>query len=132
MDVREKLVKQAISHFRHGVSHDIFSEPVTTYAKLAIEALEKENGVMVQEWISVEDRLPEKDGAYLVTTNSFGDRQRVKLRWFAKDGENVDAYALAGQKDVWYLYDIECGYVSINSVTNWMPMPSTEGIEDDT
>ena len=42
MDVREKLVKQAISHFRHGVSHDIFSEPVTTYAKLAIEALEKE------------------------------------------------------------------------------------------
>ena len=42
MNVREKLVKQAISHFRHGVSHDIFSEPVTTYAKLAIEALEKE------------------------------------------------------------------------------------------
>ena len=42
MDVREKLVEQAISHFRHGVSHDIFSEPVTTYAKLAIEALEKE------------------------------------------------------------------------------------------
>ena len=42
MDVREKLVKQAISHFRHGVSHDIFSEPVTTYAKLAIEAIEKQ------------------------------------------------------------------------------------------
>ena len=42
MDVREKLVKQAISHFEYGVSHDIFSEPVTTYAKLAIEALEKE------------------------------------------------------------------------------------------
>ena len=48
MDVREKLVKQAISHFRYGVSHDIFSEPVTTYAKLAIEALEKANGVTVQ------------------------------------------------------------------------------------
>ena len=48
MDVRKKLVKQAISHFRYGVSHDIFSEPVTTYAKLAIEALEKANGVTVQ------------------------------------------------------------------------------------
>ena len=59
MDVREKLVEQAISHFWYGVSHDIFSEPVKTYAKLAIEALEKENGVTVQEWISVEDRLPE-------------------------------------------------------------------------
>ena len=60
MDVREKLVEQAISHFRYGVSHDIFSEPVKTYAKLAIEALEKENGVTVQEWISVNDRLPEQ------------------------------------------------------------------------
>ena len=59
MDVREKLVEQAISHFWYGVSHDIFSEPVTTYAKLAIEALKKENGVTVQEWISVNDRLPD-------------------------------------------------------------------------
>lgn len=42
MDVKEKLMKQAISHFSYGVSHDIFSEPVTTYAKLAIEALEKQ------------------------------------------------------------------------------------------
>lgn len=42
MDVREKLVEQAISHFWYGVSHDIFSEPVTTYAKLAIDALEKQ------------------------------------------------------------------------------------------
>ena len=49
MDVREKLVEQAISHFWYGVSHDIFSEPVTTYAKLAIEALKKENGVTVQK-----------------------------------------------------------------------------------
>ena len=48
MNDRKKLVKQAISHFRYGVSHDIFSEPVTTYAKLAIEALEKANGVTVQ------------------------------------------------------------------------------------
>ena len=48
MDAKEKLVKKAISHFWYGVSHDIFSEPVTTYAKLAIEALEKANGVTVQ------------------------------------------------------------------------------------
>ena len=61
MDVRKKLVEQAISHFWYGVSHDIFSEPVKTYAKLAIEALEKENGVTVQEWISVDDRLPEEN-----------------------------------------------------------------------
>ena len=55
MDVREKLVEQAISHFWYGVSHDIFSEPVTTYAKLAIEALEKENGVIVEGRVHQEE-----------------------------------------------------------------------------
>ena len=42
MDDKERLIKQAISHFSYGVSHDIFSEPVTTYAKLAIEAIKKQ------------------------------------------------------------------------------------------
>ena len=50
MDDKEKLVKQAISHFSYGVSHDIFSEPVTTYAKLAIEALEKQIPKMPDMW----------------------------------------------------------------------------------
>ena len=97
-----------------------------TEKDLIIQDLRRENAELrarVPQWISVDDRLPEKDGAYLVTTNSFGDRQSVKFRWFAKDGENVDAYDLAGQKDVWYLYDSECGYISINSVTHWMPLP---------
>ena len=42
VDDKEKLVRQAISHFSYGIQHDIFSEPVTTYAKLAVEALEKQ------------------------------------------------------------------------------------------
>ena len=119
MDVREKLVellKEVVAIQQCG-----FEDPLPTYETAARYLIA--NGVTVQEWISVKDRLPEKDGAYLVTTNSFGDRQSVKLRWFAKDGENVDAYDLAGQKDVWYLYDIECGYVSIKTVTHWMPLP---------
>ena len=35
-------IKEAISHYHYGVTHDIFSEPVTRYAKLAIKALEKQ------------------------------------------------------------------------------------------
>ena len=35
-------IKDAINHFKYGISHDIFSEPVTTYAKLAVKALEKQ------------------------------------------------------------------------------------------
>ena len=84
MDVREKLVEQAISHFWYGVSHDIFSEPVTTYAKLAIEALKKENGVTVQEWISVDDRLPqenEPEGAICEQVQVLLDNGVVSTGW---------------------------------------------------
>lgn len=39
---RENLsIQDAINHFKYGISHDIFSEPVTSYAKLAIKALKK-------------------------------------------------------------------------------------------
>ena len=35
-------LSEAISHYKHGITHDIFSEPVTTYAQLSIDALEKQ------------------------------------------------------------------------------------------
>ena len=82
------------------------------------------NGVTVQEWIPVTERLPQEDGAYIVTTNYSGNRQGVSIRWFAKDGETIDEYDLAGQKYVWYFYDSEYGYISIDSVTHWMPLPN--------
>lgn len=40
---RENIkIEDAINHFQYGISHDIFQEPVTTYAKLAIKALKKQ------------------------------------------------------------------------------------------
>ena len=35
-------IEKAIDHYKYGISHDIFAEPVTTYAQLSIEALEKQ------------------------------------------------------------------------------------------
>ena len=112
MDVREKLVEliESARYWGSNTSEEIADHLIS-------------NGVTVQEWISVYDRLPQEDGAYLVTANDFGNSQRVKIRWFAKDGETVDKYDLAGQKYVWYLYDSECGYASTKSVTHWMPLP---------
>ncbi len=125
MDVREKLVEQAISHFWYGVSHDIFSEPVTTYAKLAIEALKKENGVTVQEWISVDDRLPEETGRYLavkkrIAPDDFGGNRTdiVIIRFFVDDGFRLPIHI-----PDWINKKIN------EEVTHWMPLPSTEGLE---
>ena len=33
------VIDEAISHFAMGITHNIFNEPVTSYANLAIEAL---------------------------------------------------------------------------------------------
>ena len=46
-NVREKArnvisIQDAINHFKYGINHDIYSESVTTYAKLAVKALEKQ------------------------------------------------------------------------------------------
>ena len=81
------------------------------------------SGVTVPQWIPVTERLPEEDGAYLVTTNCFGKHQVIDVRSFAKDGETVNKYDLAGEKYVWYFYDSEYGYVSTNCVTHWMQLP---------
>ena len=100
MDIRDRLVKQAISHFWSGVSHDIFNEHVTTYAKLAIDALEKENGVTVKEWVSVKDRLPEENTTVIVAT----DNGIVFQCLYAYDGW-----------DLWDDNDV--------NITHWQPMP---------
>lgn len=113
MDVREKLVKQAISHFEYGVSHDIFSEPVTTYAKLVIEALKKENGVTVQEWISVKDRLPDQSGEVLVIVS--GNPQKNITLNCAYELAEYDPYG-GWIMEMWPEWEDAV-------VTHWMPLP---------
>jgi hypothetical protein len=39
---KEITIEDAINHFKYGISHDIFKEPVTSYAQMAVEALEKQ------------------------------------------------------------------------------------------
>ena len=34
--------EKAIEHFHYGITHDIFSEPVKTYARLAVDALREQ------------------------------------------------------------------------------------------
>ena len=111
MDVREKLIK-------------ILEEPCDgRYPACELAEYLISNGVTIQKWTSVKDRLPEKDGNYLVVINYFGKYQNINVRSFAKAGETVNEYDLAGEKNVWYRYDSEYGYVSTSSVTHWMPLP---------
>ena len=49
------------------------------------------NGVTVQEWISVEDRLPEKDGQYLIFTTQYFTPDHID-EIDHKDGIEISGY----------------------------------------
>ena len=62
MDVREKLVEI----LRNPIFPHKLVDPIDAVAAYLIDS-----GVTVQEWISVKDRLPEKDGLYLIFTTQY-------------------------------------------------------------
>ena len=102
MDVREKLV-ELIESARYWGSN--------TSEEIAENLLE--NGVTVQEWISVDDKLPEV-GGYVVCI--------AKRNPFSRFMPMVARI----EKNGW-VNPITEQYIS--EVTHWMPLPSTEGLE---
>ena len=82
------------------------------------------NGVTVQKWIPVTERLPEEDGYYLVAKKIFNNSILQEVLSFAKDGRKVDKYDFHREwKNVWHYYDSEWGHLTIDDVTHWMPLP---------
>lgn len=76
------------------------------------------------KWIPVTERLPEKDGKYLVARKLFNNSIFQEVLSFAKDGRKVDKYDFhRGWKNVWYRYDSEWGHLTIDDVTHWMALP---------
>ncbi len=85
-----------------------------------------ENGVVVPQWISVKDRLPEKEGQYLCvsyykTTNSW----YINLYWFSKDLYKFNDLYFSDKKGVsgFWDSDSEWGCCHRENVTHWVPLP---------
>lgn len=76
------------------------------------------------EWISVKDRLPNKNGKYLCCKDSFWGGEYIAIYSFATNLYKVDKYDFKGMKRAgWYDYDSEWGYGEMHGVTHWMPLP---------
>ncbi len=78
------------------------------------------------EWISVKDRLPEKDGEYLcIDYFKLFKEQFHRVCYFANDLYEVDELVFADEKGKsgFYKDDRECGYYTLSSITHWMPLP---------
>ena len=103
MDVRKKLVELIIKSGEICYSH--------TAEELASHLIA--NGVTVQEWISVKDRLPEKYGRYLALTPGY-------LKGF----EQYDAWLIYYHPESgFYDADPQWGDIPMDDITHWMPLP---------
>ena len=107
MDVREKLVELL----------DIIIQPgQKTLGDIADHLIS--NGVTVQEWISVTDRLPETDGIYIVCDCRLNGNQ-----WIHTDGFRKASSSWCELHGMYY-DDVYGRYSEQDKFTHWMPMPN--------
>ena len=99
MDVREKLVDLIIDAKRTDPETGSFTEYLADHLI--------SNGVMVQEWVSVDDRLPEDDSDVLA---------------YSRIGEESRIYPACYTNGVWF--DCVFNVPATDMTTHWMPMPN--------
>ena len=86
-----------------------------------------DKGYQKQHWISVDDRLPEKDGHYLCINPPIVKNvpPSIRILFFAKDLYELDAYDFYNKdgKSGFCNYDNEWGWCEYEDITHWMPLP---------
>ena len=101
MDVREKLVEliESARYWGSNTSEEIADKLI-------------ENGVTVQEWISVKDKLPENDGQYLIFTTQYFTPDHID------EIDHIDGIEISG-------YSKRFGFLSKNGIyaKYWCEMP---------
>ena len=122
MDVREKLV-ELLQNAKSAMKSENLSCDIAR--NMFVVDFMMANGVTVQEWISVDDRLPDETGRYLavkkrIAPDELGGNRTdiVILRFFVDDGFRMPTH----------IPDWINGEIN-EEVTHWMPLPSTEGLE---
>ena len=85
MDVREKVIEILENSFeKQYEKRGLLTAPHTASDLIA-------NGVTVQDWISVKDKLPEKDGQYLIFTTQYFTPDHID-EIDHKDGIEISGY----------------------------------------
>ena len=108
MDVREKLV-ELLRNAKAAMKSENLSCDIAR--NMFVVDFMMANGVTVQEWISVKDRLPENIA------------NRVLVVCERSNGVFYAHY----EKPFWI--NLETDKPFISTVTHWMPLPSTEGLK---
>lgn len=79
------------------------------------------------DWISVKDGLPKKDGRYLCTIyHKYSNLSFINVVNFANNLRDVDEfefYNYTYNRSGWYDYDSEYGNYEVEDVVAWMELP---------
>ncbi len=84
------------------------------------------------KWISVKNKLPDRPGLYLVTTETIG-MKRIQILYYGEIELTLPRNANAFHYNVskyseskyhWHMYDSELGDIPIYDVIAWMPLPA--------
>lgn len=95
-----------------------FPDTMVKHAKC--ELLKEQEDV---QWINVKDKLPEKDGQYLVVYTFFDYRGMGVVR-FSHNLHEIDEYVFDTEnRPGWYEPDDEVGYFERTTVTHWAKLP---------
>lgn len=80
------------------------------------------NGVTVQQWIPVSERLPDKKGKYLALLEYV---KCTMILNFSLDFLVCDEYGFPTKekKSCFYYYDDDWENIEVPEVTHWMPIP---------
>lgn len=83
------------------------------------------------EWVPVTERLPEKDGKYLVCEKwdcGYGAIYNIRVVSYSLNLNKVDKYDFHGKeykRPGWFDYDSEYGHFETGrDITHWMPLPT--------
>lgn len=78
----------------------------------------------MSKWISVKNKLPDKDGEYLCyLETSYSHIGYMRVCKFALNLEKVDKYDFyRKRRSGWYGYG-EYGYYEHDDITHWQPLP---------
>ena len=96
-----KLLKSILPNFRNNMAY-WGEKPIYEFADYLIA-----NGVTVQEWISVKDKVPENSGRYLVIRRN---------KYDGSIATDIETY-IKCKIGEWWLNDY------IYNRTHWMPLP---------
>ena len=110
MDVREKLVDLLTDNLPRCGNLSRCENPLQLSCDEQVQRIADHlimNGVTVQEWVSVDDRLPEDDSDVLAYS-SIGEESRI--------------YPACYSNGVWF--DCVFNAPATDTTTHWMPMPN--------